>query len=420
MRTALATLAAALALALALAVIAALTALALALEPVARVAPHDDVTPADIERAVALARQHDPRLAIPGWPRSVPLAQRDVDLLVAHAAQRFAGARTRVQLLAGRANVEASVPAPLGRWWNVRLGLRQAPAGLPAVEHWRVGSLPLPAALAPPLLREVARRHGLPVDALLAVGLVDRVTLAPGVLQVDYRLGIETAARLRAALLTPAEVERLRAYAARLAATSAAGPEAQGSLAPLLRAGFALAAERSAAGFDPVDENRAALTALALHASRLPLGLVLPAAREGPQAPRRVVTLRQRPDFALHFLVSALIAVQARTPLADAAGLWKELADAKPGGSGFSFADLLADRAGTRFGELALNDALRLQRRIAAGTTDAELMPEASGLPEFMPEPVFVERFGGVGSERYHAVTATIEARIAALPLYRP
>ena len=415
MRTALTWLAAA----LCLGAIAASIAIALALEPAPRVAAHDDVTPADIDRAVAIARLHDPRLAVPGWPRSVPLAERDIDLLLDHAAQRFAGARSRVRLLAGRASIEASVAAPLGRWWNLDLGLRQTAAGLPAIDRLRIGKLPLPAALAPPLLRALVARQGLPADAVLAVQWIDRVTIAPGRAQIDYRIGADTASRLRAALVTPAEVKRLHVHAVRLAALTAGLPDATVSLAPLLRSGFALATERTAAGSDAIAENRAALMTLAFYANRRPLGMVVPAAHAWPQPVWRVVTLQQRPDFALHFLVSALIAVQAGTPLADAAGLWKELADAKPGGSGFSFNDIAADRAGTRFGDLALRDAARLQARIASGATEADVMPDASDLPEFMPEPVFVERFGGVGAERYNAMLATIEARIAALPLYR-
>ena len=402
-----------------LAVVAALTALALAIDSTPRVAAHDDVTPADIERAVAIARQHDPRLFIPGWPRSVPLAERDVDLLLDHAAQRFAGARTRVKLLAGRASIEASVPAPLGRWWNLQLGLRQTPAGLPVIARLRVGKLPLPAALASPLLRAAATRQGLPADAVLAVQWIDRVTIAPGVAQVDYRIGIETATRLRAALMPPAEVERLHVYAVWLAALTAGLPDAPVSLAPLLQAGFALAAERTAAGADAIDENRAALTTLAFYANRKSLGLMVPAAREWPQPAARVVTLQRRPDFALHFIVSALIAVQARTPLADAAGLWKELADAKPGGSGFSFNDIAADRAGTRFGERAVRDPVALQALVARGVGDADLMPRFEDLPEFMAEPEFLRRFGGVGAPAYNTMLAEIDRRVEGLPFTR-
>ena len=85
-----------------------------------------------------------------------------------------------------------------------------------------------------------------------------------------------------------------------------------------------------------------------------------------------IVTLQQRWDYPLHFLISALVAAEAGTPLADAVGLWKELTDARRGGSGFSFEDLAADRAGTRFGELAIRDPARLQARITQQRAELE------------------------------------------------
>jgi len=100
-------------------------------------------------------------------------------------------------------------------------------------------------------------------------------------------------------------------------------------------------------------------------------------------------------------------------------GLWKELADARRGGSGFSFNDLAADRAGTRFGELAVADAKRLQQRVAAGMSDADLLPPVSDLPEHLPEAEFVARYGGVGGSGYQRMLATIESRLDAMPMFQ-
>ena len=170
---------------------------------------------------------------------------------------------------------------------------------------------------------------------------------------VSYRIDPDTVARLRAALVAPADQQRLRAYTERLATVTQGVEGDESSLAGLLPPMFALAAERSAAGGDAVAENRAALLSLTFFANDRPLGQMVPAAYHWPRPQPLTVTLRQRQDFALHFLISAVIAAEAGTPLADAVGLWKELADARRGGSGFSFNDLAADRAGTRFGELA-------------------------------------------------------------------
>jgi hypothetical protein len=150
-----------------------------------------------------------------------------------------------------------------------------------------------------------------------------------------------------------------------------------------------------------------------------PLGQMVPAAYDWPRPQPLTVTLRQRQDFALHFLISAVIAAEAGTPLADAVGLWKEMADARRGGSGFSFNDLAADRAGTRFGELAVRDPSRLQSRVATGLDDADLLPEVSDLPEHLPEFEFAARYGGVSGAGYRRLLADIESRIDALPLYR-
>jgi len=396
----------------------ALLALVLAFEGAPLVAPRNDVSPADVDRAVAMAQQHDPRRALPGQLRRVPLRERDVDLLVGHAARRWLSANTRVRLQPGLLVVQASVAAPLGRWLNVELGLRQT-AALPEVEHLRVGRLPLPAALALPLARAFAERRGVQADALLAVDWIERVTISSGQLMLSYRLAPDTMSRLRSALVAPATQERLRAYAERLATLANGAATHEASVAQLLPALLALAAQRSAAGGDAAAENRSALLALTFFANHRPLGLVVPDAYNWPQPRPLVVTLHKRQDFALHFLISAVIAAEAGTPLADAVGLWKERADARRGGSGFSFNDLAADRAGTRLGELAVRDPARLQERFAAGVTEAHFMPGVAGLPEFVSERELVVRYGGVGGAGYERLLADIEARVEALPLYQ-
>jgi hypothetical protein len=273
--------------------------------------------------------------------------------------------------------------------------------------------------LAMPLLRAFAAQQGVQADALLAVEWIERVTLANSRMQVSYRIDPDTVARLRAALVAPVDQQRLRAYTERLAILTRGVQSHESSVAALLPAMFALAAERSAAGGDAVAENRAALLILTFFANDRPLGQMVPAAYHWPRPQPLAVTLMKRQDFALHFLISAVIAAEAGTPLADAVGLWKELADARRGGSGFSFNDLAADRAGTRFGELAVRDPARLQERIAAGVTDADLLPEVSDLQEHLPEREFVARYGGVGGAAYNRLLADIDARIDALPMFR-
>lgn len=402
--------------ALAALLLAAALALALAVEGAPRVPQRDEVSTDDIDRAVALLRQHDPRGLPYGQLRVLSLTERDIDLLVLHAARRWLGAATRVRLTTGRAQLQASFAAPWGRWLNLELGLRQTEA-LPEIDSVRIGRLPLPSALAAPLLRRLAERRGVHADALLELRAIERISLAPQRLVIGYRIKADTTKRLRAALVSPEGQQRLRAYQERLAELTQGMAGRSTSLAQLMPPMFALAAQRSAASGNAMAENRAALRVLTFYANDRSLGLLLPPAYDWARPLPMVVTLRQRQDLALHFLVSAMIAAEAGSPLADTVGLWKELSDARHGGSGFSFDDLAADRAGTRLGELAVHDAARLQARIAAGVADAGLLPPIDGLPTQLSEKQFAQRYGAVGSAAYNRVLADIEARIDALPL---
>lgn len=134
---------------------------------------------------------------------------------------------------------------------------------------------------------------------------------------------------------------------------------------------------------------------------------------------RRVVTLAGRTDFPQHFTISAALAATAGSPLSNAVGLYKEVDDSRRG-SGFSFNDIAADRAGTRFGEVATsgNGAAR-QQVLARGLRETDLIPDVRDLPEFMAEPEFLKCFGGIGAPPYRKMMADIEQRISALALYR-
>lgn len=160
---------------------------------------------------------------------------------------------------------------------------------------------------------------------------------------------------------------------------------------------------------------------LAFYVNGKGLAALVPSARSWPVPARRVVTLAGRTDFPQHFTISAALTATAGSPLSDAVGLYKEVDDARRG-SGFSFNDIAADRAGTRFGALAVagpDTRARLDPVLARGLREADLIPDVRDLPEFMAEPEFLRRFGGVGAPPYRRMMADIEQRIAALPLYR-
>lgn len=177
-------------------------------------------------------------------------------------------------------------------------------------------------------------------------------------------------------------------------------------------------------GADPVEHNRAALLALGIalgdeRAARL-VGLTLdPVLAAALATVRAGTTLDGREDWAKHFTLSAALAILRHPIAADAAGLMKEELDALTHGSGFSFADLAADRAGVRFAGAATRStasARALQARLAGGFAPSDFLPAAHDLPENLTLEDFRRDYGGVGAAPYRRIVAKIEARLDACP----
>jgi len=376
------------------------------------------LTPTHIERAKRIVKGQSLRRMQAGSLQSIRLRSEDVDTAANYLAGLYAKGSAHVQLEDGAARFLLSVPlppaAPLTGYVNVSGRLLQT-SDLPRLESVRVGRLPLPDALSNWLLERALdrlRTHPLrpvPLDALRTVRF-SRHSMG-----MIYTWDSALPQQLRASIAGEKDVEQLKPYQTLLADEARAFGRGPVSLAVLLHPMMQLARMRSAHG-DAAAENRAALLVLTFHVLGERLSRVVPQAAAWPRPAWQRVTLSGRSDLAKHFMVSAAIAAHADTALADAIGLYKELEDAR-GGSGFSFDDLAADRAGTRFGEAATRQADALQRRIRPGVQEAQVMPAVTDLPSGMTEAEFLARFGGVGTPAYQAMMQEIERRVNALPM---
>jgi hypothetical protein len=174
-----------------------------------------------------------------------------------------------------------------------------------------------------------------------------------------------------------------------------------------------------------VEENRAALLALGIVLGHPRLaravGEKLDAERAATAGLTRArTTLRGRSDWTRHFTVSGALTVVSAVAPSDAAGLLKEELDAD-GGSGFSFGDLLADRAGTAFADVATRDeasAAAIQARLADGFRVDDFFPPADGLPEGIQDAELQSRFGGVGGPLYRRTAEDVARRVAGCAAY--
>lgn len=133
------------------------------------------------------------------------------------------------------------------------------------------------------------------------------------------------------------------------------------------------------------------------------------------------MTLRERVDLQKHFVYSAALELFSSQYASDALGEFKEFLDSNQGGSGFSFADLQADRAGTRLAMIVTGSETSAQKaqQILSSITDEQLLPSISGLKEGLSKSRFKQEYKTVNSDSYQKMLGDIDDRLKRLPLYR-
>jgi hypothetical protein len=398
--------------------LAAVAAVVFSLESNPLVQRHPDWVYSDAQRAQRLLRRQ-----MPGGNTvtvaKAELSEPEINLALNYLLRRHLDGRARVALSPGVLHGEFTWRfrgEGARSFLNLSLALRTRNDRV-LVEDLRLGRLHLPLEIdgqtLADLLGRIFRREEIPLLHAGVRRLViqpERLTLYyqydPGMLNHARRLSMDEAERTRVLVHYRALADRLR------------NPPEQ--LAPLLRDALGLAAERSRSSGDEPRENRAALVALGLYALGSGAERLLGAREELPPLPRKWVTLQGREDLARHFLVSAAISATSDSTLSDAMGLYKEWKDSQ-GGSGFSFVDLAADRAGTRFGTAATADsasARRLLRIASAKMADQDLLPPVGDLPEQLSQVDFQREFGGIDGAGYQRMLETIERRLDTLPIY--
>lgn len=377
-----------------------------------------DLTPERIAHGKRVFDQYDPRRLKTGTVTQVRLAQEDLDLAMNYFANQTLGGVAGLEIDNGRAVVEVTFKlptTPLGGFLNITLELGQTD-NLPRIDHLMLGELWVPGWLAEMLVFDSMAAVQPAFDWQTFIDMIRRIGFEHGWMTVTYQWRDDLPGKLSGVLWSAQDQNRIEAYERRLFELTQGGKNSL-KLTALIRPLFQLARDRSNNG-EAVAENRAVILVLAFYVNQRDLNKLIPPSRTWPRPLWRTVTLNGRDDFTKHYLVSAMLAAYAGTPLADAVGLYKEIQDAR-GGSGFSFNDIAADRAGTRMGEIAISSesrAKKIQTRMAIATEN-DIMPVTADLPEFMPEAEFKRRFGGVEGEKYRQMTDEIERRVAALPI---
>lgn len=368
------------------------------------------LSPTAIAQARWLFLSNDPRHLKPGQVRQLAIPASLLDQGVNYLASRRLPARGAFAIDGNAAQIRLSLPLLAGRHANLTLKINTR-EGQPELAAAHLGTLPLPTSLMTALAGSALAASGyqrefeLARNALRAVDFDNRGQR----LLVTYTWEPALLDRARNIAFAPQDLAALQAAQSDFVASLA--HHAQGSrlalpgvLGPLLK-------DRERAG------RRAVLLVMSAYLAEKNLVHLVPQAAQWPKPKPLMLTLLNRYDSAQHFIISAALAAWAGEPIADAIGLYKELADARHG-SGFSFADLAADRAGTRFGEMINRDAPELGLLQQGNLNDNDLLPSLDALPESLHEAEFRRRFDQPGSSAYRLMSEEIERRLASMPLY--
>ncbi|NTV70389.1 MAG: hypothetical protein HGA71_09605 [Azonexaceae bacterium] len=390
----------------------------LALDSQPLVERSETISQAAVNQARWLFHTNDPRHLQSGEARRTAIPAALIDEGINYLAGRSLHGRGALVLGEETAEIRLSTRVPLlpgERYLNLRATLREG-SGEPKIVSAAVGRLPIPASLLELVLTTAVQGAGYGPEWSMARQAVRELSFEPQRQRIVVSYVWESALldRARSIAFNPDDLVRLSSAQTALAALfDHHAPGRQVPLSEVLRASLDID------GTDQYENRRAALLVLGVYLAEKNIASLIPEARNWPQLRPLALMLAGRNDSAQHFVVSATLAAWAGEPVADAIGVYKEMADSRHG-SGFSFADLAADRAGTRFGErLARKDA-RLDALLKGELNDSDLIPLISDLPEAISAGDFQRRFGNTSSPAYRQLTTEIERRLDAIPLYKP
>lgn len=356
----------------------------------------------------------------------IELTEADLNLAGNYLLNRYSKSAAHIELKNNKLRFTVTMTLPknsLGKYLNISFRLGNVEGNdLPVITKFKAGKLLLPAKLAAFVIDTVIQHSSLNEYFILATRPIKAVKIDEEKLSITYYPNKDTLIQARNFLTHTGDASTLNIYQQKLADIVAKhDPKWRLSLADLLRPLFELAYQRSTLE-TAIDENRIVISAINDYVNKQETKKLLSTPEPMPTTGQQFSAfLYKRIDLAQHFIGSAALTASINKQAAQIAGEEKELSDAQEGGSGFSFIDLAADKAGTRFGEMATSspeNARKMQRAMSRIKDYSDFMPDPRDLPEHMNEADFKQRFESVDSPVYQEISKQIDARISAIPIY--
>ena len=416
-----------------------LALIAFSISDQALVAQPEEPSHYDIARVKQILKRHDPRYLKQGQSGYVNLSEIDLNTLLLTSFSPIKEVRLKSHLTSNHIKLQFSYVLPdnaYGKYANLSLVFENTGERFIQVQQMQFGELTIPGQFVRPVFRLINKLLYRDTDYQRLVDAIHLIKIQKQQLHIRYQADWRIIQQLKhhgqRFLISEAEQYRINLYQNKLFQVledKNKKPYSQRSfqLNEILQAMFQYAYERSSSekndSVSTVEENKSLLFVLAMYSTNKTLDSILGQSVTRTMKTRkkwRPATLQNRIDLMQHFTVSAFLASRTDNALAHATGLYKEMSDSR-GGSGFSFADLAADRAGVEFGSLAVaseQSALKLQQLVSQGLEEKDFMPDTTNLPEQLQESRFKQLYGSTEDKRYQLMQDELDRRIKLCRLY--
>jgi len=387
-------------------------------------------TPAESELAEIrnIIEENKPSNVLESNKKQLVLSKAQLNSLLAYGSARVnQRVNAHVRLAKDRFFLNTSITLPdnpVGKFINIQMTVRIQLSKYMAIENLKLGELKVPPAviiiLQPLIIDELNARYG---EYVSLWRHLRRIDLVEQNVTVHYRLERADLAEIknlgRKILVNSETRKKVIAYTQALDDILKQIPTESQSIINVLTPMFIFAQQQTKLSKNAPEENRMALLVLGAYMTGSnPLKYI----SEEPVKPFKQLsfTLNGRDDLTRHYLISAAINALSGSAWSNAIGLEKELNDAD-GGSGFSFVDLMADIAGNKLAQTALNKltATALQDRMITLTDESQIIGRLAGLQEGLSEKEFRLEYGNTNSDEYISVVREIERRLFRCDVYR-
>lgn len=407
----------------------------LSIEKTPAVGSNQQITFDQVKQVKELVDQARPNRLKKRHVNAFKISEKDLNLLISYGITQGLNTDSvfsKAILSDGQMTVWASflIPStPLGEYINISLDMISN-GSLLKIVSLKIGGITLPGQLVEPLV-SVIHQKLLSVehyaDLIKSVESIQKIVISKNQAVVVYEWDPVSIEKLKESskqiLLTDSHQKRLVFYHNHLMKVLVPYRNKKVSLTDVLKPMLSLASQQSKISNDPILENKALFQVLALYSNGKSPDLFVSSTlkKSIKKRVRAYITLKKRKDLAKHFLISSGLSVSTGSSFASFVGLAKEVEDSH-GGTGFSFADLAADKAGVAMGEMAvktISSAKTLQNRMAQMAVESDYMPAIDQLPEGIMALKFKKDYIELDSKSYNLVMDEIYLRLRRCRLYK-